>query len=285
MSPPRLITGLSEIARDHDALICVFWGVVHNGHAPIPEAAEALRQFRRQHGPVVLLSNAPRLPGSVEDQFRRIGVATDCYDAIVTSGGAARDDLAAWTGPGKEQGKSLALYYIGPEQDTGLLTGIDVARVGINQADVALCVGLVDDLTETPDDYSDILTSMRAKNLTMLCANPDLKVYRGSQLCWCAGALAKAYEAIGGPVVYYGKPYAAIYDRAMKQAGRPKKALAIGDALITDLRGAQDAGLEALFIADGLHGEEIEPYTAQHLGEMFADADVRAKAAMRTLRW
>jgi len=150
---------------------------------------------------------------------------------------------------------------------------------------VALCVGLADDLTETPDDYSDILAAMRAKNLTMLCANPDLKVYRGSQLCWCAGALAQAYEAIGGPVTYYGKPYPAIYDAALAAAGRPSRALAIGDALITDLKGAKAAGLAALFIADGLHGEEIEPYTPEHLGEMFEAAHVEAKAAMRALKW
>ena len=119
----------------------------------------------------------------------------------------------------------------------------------------------------------------------MLCANPDLKVYRGSILCWCAGALAQAYEEIGGPVTYYGKPYRAIYDVALKMAGQPKNALAVGDALVTDLKGAMDAGLDALFIADGLHGEEIEPYTAQHLGEMFAAAGVGAKAAIRALAW
>ena len=281
MSPPRLITGLGEIARDHDALICDIWGVVHDGHAPFPEAAEALRRFRQSHGKVILLSNAPRPPGSVEDQFRRIGVATDFYDAIVTSGGAAREDLAART----QRDPSLALYYIGPEQDTGLLNGLGIARAGIDAADVALCVGLADDLTETPDDYSDILAAMRARNLTMLCANPDLKVYRGSQLCWCAGALAQAYEAIGGPVIYYGKPYPAIYDAALAAAGRPSRALAIGDALITDLKGAKAAGLAALFIADGLHGEEIEPYTPEHLGEMFAAAHVEAEAAMRALKW
>lgn len=281
MSPPRLIAGLGEIARDHDALICDIWGVVHDGQAPFPEAAEALRRFRQSHGKVILLSNAPRPPGSVEEQFRRIGVATDFYDAIVTSGGAAREDLASRV----RRDPSLALYYIGPEQDTGLLSGLDIARTGIDKADVALCVGLADDLTETPDDYSDILAAMRAKNLTMLCANPDLKVYRGSQLCWCAGALAQAYEAIGGAVTYYGKPYPAIYDAALTAAGRPSRALAIGDALITDLKGAKAAGLAALFIADGLHGEEIEPYTPEHLGEMFDAAHVEAKAAMRALRW
>jgi len=281
MSPPRLIAGLGEIARDHDALICDIWGVVHNGHAPFQEAADALRRFRQAHGKVILLSNAPRPPASVEAQFRRIGVATDFYDAIVTSGGAAREDLAERA----RRAPSFPLYYIGPEQDVGLLSGLDIVRGGIAEADVALCVGLVDDLTETPDDYSDILAAMRARNLSMLCANPDLKVYRGSQLCWCAGALAQAYEAMGGPVVYYGKPYPAIYETALKAAGRPSRALAIGDALITDLKGAKNAGLDALFIADGLHGEEIEPYTAEHLSEMFAAAQVEAKAAMRALKW
>jgi HAD superfamily hydrolase (TIGR01459 family) len=281
MFQPRLIAGLSEIASDHDALICDIWGVVHNGQAPFAGAAEALRHFRRERGPVVLLSNAPRPAWSVEEQFRRIGVATDCYDAIVTSGGAARDDLKARL----ERQSRLSLYYIGPEQDAAILQGLSIMRADIEAADVALCVGLVDDLTETPEDYSDRLEAMRARNLTMLCANPDLKVYRGTQLCWCAGALARAYEEIGGPVLYYGKPYKAIYDVALKAAGAPRHALAIGDALITDLKGAGLAGLEALFIADGLHGEEIEPYTAQHLGEIFAAAGVGAKAAMRALTW
>ena len=183
MFQPRLITGLSEIAHDHDALICDIWGVVHNGQAPFPEAAEALRRFRHARGPVVLLSNAPRPPDSVEAQFRRIGVATDCYDAIVTSGGAARDDLKSRL----EKEGQLSLYYIGPEQDAAALEGLGVTRADIAHADLALCVGLVDDLTETPADYADILQAMRARNLTMLCANPDLKVYRGTTLVLVRG--------------------------------------------------------------------------------------------------
>lgn len=277
MAEPRLIDGLSQIAPGHDALICDIWGVVHDGHAPFPQAAEALRRFRRERGKVVLLSNAPRMPDSVVEQFRRIGVATDCYDAIVTSGGATREDL--------ERRGAISLYYIGPPGDLGLLDGLPVKRTGIEDADLAVCIGLVDDLTETPGDYGDRLARMRARNLPMLCANPDLKVYRGKQLCWCAGALAKAYEELGGDVVYYGKPYPAIYQAALTAAGNPLKPLAIGDALVTDLKGAQGAGIEALFIADGLHGEEIEPYTARHLGEMFAVHHVSAKAAMRALKW
>ena len=273
-----LITGLSEIAGRYDALVCDIWGVVHDGRSPHPAAAEALRQFRKRYGKVVLLSNAPRTPDSVVAQLEVIGVDLDCFDAIVTSGGAARERLAAWGG-------TPALYYIGPEKDAGLLDGVPHRRTSLEEADVALCTGLVDDLTQTPADYSAILSAMREKSLPMLCANPDLKVYRGPKLCWCAGAIAADYEKLGGTVTYFGKPHAEIYEVARKAAGNPKKPLMIGDAIRTDLKGAAVGGMEALFIADGLHGEEIEPYTQAHLEELFAAEKTTAVAAMRALTW
>lgn len=291
MPAPTLISGLSDLAPRYDALICDIWGVVHNGHAPFFDACAALKRFRQDHGPVVLLTNAPRTAQSVADQFRAIGVPDDCYDAIVTSGEAARADLA-----GRAQKGGVALYYIGPERDTSLFAGLPVTRAAIGDADVALCTGLVDDLTEIPDDYSDILAAMKSRGLPMICANLDLKVHRGPQLCWCAGALARDYEAIGGDVIYYGKPRLPIYEiaraRTMAAAGqgpaRPAAAqriLAIGDGLATDIRGANAAGLDVLFIADGVHGEEIEPYTREHLEQLFAAEQVTATAACRALKW
>lgn len=280
MSAPRLVSGLAELAPDYDALICDIWGVVHDGRAHHPEAAAALKRFRASHGPVVLLTNAPRTAGSVADQFRSLGVPEDCYDAIVTSGEAARADLAARAAKGK-----VALYYIGPERDSAVFDGLAVERVGIEEAEVALCTGLVDDLSEVPAQYSAILERMRARSLVMICANPDLKVHRGAQLCWCAGALARDYEALGAEVVYYGKPRLPVYDVARAATGHAKRILAIGDGLVTDIRGANAAGLDALFIADGIHGEEVEPYNAAHLERLFASENVSALAAARALRW
>src|SRR5579863_7081789 len=93
MIVPRLITGLSELAPAYDALICDVWGVIHDGHRAHAEAASALMRFRERHGPVVLLTNAPRLPFEVAAQCAGFGVPPDCYDVIVSSGGAARDEL------------------------------------------------------------------------------------------------------------------------------------------------------------------------------------------------
>ena len=279
MTDPRLITGLSEIAPGYDALICDVWGVIHDGKAAHPAAAEALKQFREKRGPVVLLTNAPRLTSEVAAQCAQYGVPEGCYDAIVSSGAAARGELE------RRGAKGLPLYYIGPDKDLPLLNGLGLNFTGIEQAQIAFCTGLVDDLTETPADYADRLAAMRAKGLTMICANPDLVVHRGAQLCFCAGALAKEYEKLGGEAIYYGKPRRPIYDVALAALGGAKKPLAVGDGLFTDIAGANRAGLDVLFIADGVHGEEVEPFTAGHLARLFAKAGVTALAAARKLSW
>jgi HAD superfamily hydrolase (TIGR01459 family) len=303
---PRLISGLSEIAPGHDALICDVWGVVHDGRRHHAAAAEALYRFKEKHGPVVLLTNAPRVPAEVQVQCTSYGLPPDCYDAIVSSGGAAREELArrsaeasarsVATAYGRATGEkaTLPLYYIGPDRDLPMIAGLDIARVGIEEAEVALAIGLRDDMTETPDQYADELKAMRARGLLMLCANPDLVVHRGERLVYCAGSLAQAYEDLHGSVIYYGKPHRPIYDSALAAAGlaataanrpRPKRPLAIGDGLVTDIRGANRAGLEALFIADGVHGEETRPYTAEHMEALFTRFGAEASAVTRALKW
>jgi len=277
---PRLISGLSEIASGHDALICDVWGVVHDGQRHHPAAAEALYRFKDKYGPVVLLTNAPRVPAEVAAQCSSYGLPPDCYDAIVSSGGAAREELAR-----RSAKATLSLHYIGPDRDLPMIAGLDIRRSGIEEAEVVLAIGLRDDWNETPDMYADELKAMRARRLTMICANPDLVVHRGEKLLYCAGSLAKAYEALGGEAIYYGKPHRPIYDSALAAAGQPKRPLAVGDGLLTDIKGANGAGLEALFIADGVHGEDTRPYTAEHMESLFARFGARASAVTRALKW
>ena len=190
--------------------------------------------------------------------------------------------------------RTLPVYYIGPDRDLTMIEGLDISRTGIDQAQAVLAIGLRDDMTETPDDYAGELAQMHERGLTMMCANPDLVVHRGERLVYCAGALAQAYEALGGAAIYYGKPHLPVYQSALaaaalaaQAAGRqsPKRPLAVGDGLLTDIKGANAAGLEALFIADGVHGEEIAPYTAAHLGDLFARFGAEAGSVTRKLIW
>jgi ribonucleotide monophosphatase NagD (HAD superfamily) len=129
----------------------------------------------------------------------------------------------------------------------------------------------------------------------MLCGNPDLVVERGTTLVYCAGALADLYAALGGPVLYAGKPHRPIYDLALERiAGRRGRAaplarvLAIGDSVRTDLKGASDRGIDCLFVTAGIHAEELgdrhDP-SAAALGRIFAEAGIAPKAVTRRLLW
>ena len=277
---PVLISGLSAIAGDYDALICDVWGVLHDGVRAYPAAIEALTRFRQTRGPVVLLSNAPRPSEGVAAMLRHMGVPNDAYDAIVTSGGASREDLIA-----RAHGGNLKLMHIGPERDEPLFEGLDITLVGPEGADLVLCTGLLDDDTETPDDYAPTLAKLMARDLTMICANPDIMVPRGGVLIHCAGGIARAYEKIGGKVVYYGKPHPAIYATALAATGGAKRVLVAGDALETDMAGANAVGLDALFVAHGLHKDACLDLTQEGLAALFGAHGLSARAAVDVLKW
>src|SRR5262249_50107965 len=98
---------------------------------------------------------------------------------------------------------------------------------------------------ETADDYRDLLATVRARQLFMVCANPDIVVERGDRLVYCAGAIADLYAHMGGEVLYAGKPYQPIYDAALARAtaklgreGPRRRVRAIGAWVRPDLRGA-----------------------------------------------
>jgi ribonucleotide monophosphatase NagD (HAD superfamily) len=130
----------------------------------------------------------------------------------------------------------------------------------------------------------------------MICANPDRVVQRGDTLVYCGGALADLYEALGGPVLMAGKPFAPIYDLALieaaallgRQADRAR-VLCVGDGVQTDVRGAMDQALDCLFIAAGIHGDKavgpggrLDPAKASAL---LADGDASARFATAALTW
>ena len=103
----------------------------------------------------------------------------------------------------------------------------------------------------------------------MHCLNPDRMVIHGGVPEACAGALADIYEAAGGRVAWYGKPYPAIYKHALHLADNPppSEVLAIGDSLQTDVLGAARMGFDCLFVTGGIHaGEPFPPHFAQQNG-------------------
>jgi HAD superfamily hydrolase (TIGR01459 family) len=231
--------------------LCDVWGVIHNGVRSFPEACDALLQHRTGGGTVLLITNAPRLAVAVEAQLARLGVSRDCFDAIITSGDVTRSLIRA-RGGGK-------VYHLGPPRDRGLFEGLDVSLVPLAEARAVVCTGLFDDTRETPDDYAETYQEMAARDLPMICANPDKVVRRGDSLVYCAGALAERYADLGGEVFMAGKPHLPIYELAMDVAGRLRgtkigadMCLAIGDGPETDIAGAASLGIDCVLITGGI---------------------------------
>jgi HAD superfamily hydrolase (TIGR01459 family) len=290
----RQIAGLSEISDRYDVILCDIWGVLHNGVASFAPASDALVSFRRRGGVVILISNAPRPSPPITRQVLKLGVSPDAFDTVVTSGDVTIGLM--------EQQAGDRVLHIGPERDLTLLDAVAEASgarpklVSLEDAQYALCTGLRNDEAETLDDYEPELRAMAIRDMAMICANPDIVIHRGDTLIYCAGALARRYEELGGSVVYAGKPYTPIYDRALTLAQHIRgesiekpRMLAIGDGMRTDVRGAARAGLDVLFVTGGihrsLHKETLDsPADPIELQQLYDENAVWPVAAIPVLR-
>jgi len=270
MSKLRFIDHARELTASADIILSDIWGVVHDGLKGFPEACAALLEFRQRGGTVILITNAPRPADSVQRQLRKMNIADETYDAIVSSGDLTRNYVAAHL--------QNSVFQIGPARDNPMFRGFDVKFAPLESAGYILCTGPFDDEVETAEDYREMMTEARKRNLTFICANPDIVVERGDRLIYCAGAIAELYRELGGEVIFYGKPHAPIYDRALEIAeakrGKPtpkSRILAIGDSVRTDLTGANAMGIGCLFVTRGIHSadfdgvHEIDDFTVRRL--------------------
>jgi HAD superfamily hydrolase (TIGR01459 family) len=284
---PQILTSAAALLGRYDVLFCDIWGVIHDGVTEHAAAGDALEQFRAGGGSVVLVSNAPVPAATVADVLLTKSVRASAWDAIVTSGDVTRVHL--------DDRDYRRVHHLGQDRDLPLYEGLHVKRVGIDEAEVIVCTGLIDDLTETGDDYRERLRDAAARKLPFVCANPDLVVDVGGRLLPCAGQVAKVYQGLGGPIYWAGKPHRAIYKAAFAAAKRVRgpdltrnRVLAIGDAIATDLHGAREFGIDALFIAGGVHRAELMvdgSLDTDTLRLQLRRADLKPLAASPALVW
>lgn len=253
----RFADHLRDLTTGVDVILSDVWGVIHDGLKGFGPACDALQSFRKQGGTVIMITNAPRPADSVQRQLRRMDISDDTYDAIVSSGDLTRSYVQSHL--------DQSVFLLGPERDAPIFRGLNVNFTTLETADTIVCTGPFNDEIETEEDYRGMMEEARKRDLTFICANPDMVVERGDRLITCAGAIAELYRSLGGKVIFYGKPHRPIYDRALELAaqkrGKPTptdRVLAIGDSVRTDLTGANLMGLDCLFLTRGIHAADFE---------------------------
>jgi HAD superfamily hydrolase (TIGR01459 family) len=262
----QIIDRLEEVSARYRALFVDIWGTVHDGVRVLPGVNEALMRFRADGGHVILVTNSPRPRDGVARQIAAMGVDGDAYDDIATSGDSAR--LAMYRGA-----VGARVFHIGQRAEDGsaieegfftppevLDDPAPITRVPLDEAEGVVCTSPFD-VTADPSALRPELLLAKTRGLQLLCANPDVVVDRGQERQWCAGAVARLYDKMGGESLYFGKPHPPIYDLARRRLAKlgevpDSEILAIGDGPATDAAGAMGEDIDLLFVTGGLGAEE-----------------------------
>lgn len=251
--------GIKKIAENYEYFIFDIWGVIHDGNQLYPNVIETLRYLRSKNKKICFLSNAPRRSTKAEIVLNKLGIDNSLYDFVLTSGESAFEELK------ENQNKNFNHYgknyfYIGPDKDMDLLDGLDYKMVlDPIYAGFVVITGFDND-NSTLQEKLPLAIQANKYKLLMLCINPDLIVVKqnGHEMI-CAGLLGLEYEKMGGVVKYYGKPHKIVYDLVFEKYNNPPKSLflAVGDSLETDIKGANDYGINSLLLTGGILSKEL----------------------------
>lgn len=238
---------LDALPARYRLILCDLWGCVHDGFRLLPGAEQRLRRWREEERRLLFVTNAPRSAATTRRQLDGLGLDRELYDGIVSAGEVG---IAAL--------KGRPVGFCGTAEDRVDLTAAGLELTDEGYAEIA-CAGL--EWHETVADYAERLAEWRSWDVLLHCLNPDRVVIHGGRRVVCAGALADAYEAMGGRTVWHGKPYPSTYDHALSLAGNPPKetVVAVGDGLKTDVLGAARYGLDCVYVSGGIHAGEPYP--------------------------
>ena len=264
--------GLSSITQNYSLFYIDLWGVIHDGITLHKEAIRVLNELDKINKEYVLLTNAPRPSNTVKNFLEKMGLGENIRDHVFSSGEAALRYL-------KDNLFSQKFYHIGPPRDFDLF--IDFKKMkseDLNKSDYLLCTGLFDEHDADLNYYKKLLEKKVDKK--MICTNPDLIVDRGNKRELCAGSVAMIFEKMGGEVVYFGKPYAEVYNQSINN--KNKKILCIGDNLNTDIKGANLLNYDSLLISGGVHKKEIKD---NGLDQVLKNYEVVCNYTQSELKW
>jgi len=266
------VEGFRSVFENYELFFIDLWGVVHNGIELHENAIHTLFKITEAKKKYILLTNAPRPNKNVKVFLEKLGLDKKMRENVFTSGEAALSYL-------KKKHIGQKFFHIGPPRDRDLFSEIKKEKAEvIDKSDYLLCTGLYDQQDQDLNYYKDLLRNFTHKK--MVCTNPDLVVDRGKKREYCAGSVAMIFEKIGGKVIYFGKPYAEIYNQANNS--NKKKIIAIGDNLRTDIKGANNMNYDSLIITTGIHNKEFEK---QGVESVLNNYNVKATFSQSVLKW
>ena len=284
------IAGVAALAAAFDGFILDQWGVLHDGTRPYPGALECLEHLRAAGKRIVILSNSSKRESENVRVMAKMGFGHELFDRILTAGEDAHAALQART-EGFHEILGNRCYAFTRGGDRSLLEDLGLDLVDrVENADFLVVLG-----SDAPErvlaDYEPELQAAFARDLPMVCANPDLARLTPQGIIEAAAVLARRYEDLGGRVFYHGKPHPPIYRSCLAALGcDARKVIAVGDSVEHDILGAARVGLRNALIPGGVHAAELgiawgelpKPETWQRFA---AEAPVQPDYLLAAFNW
>jgi HAD superfamily hydrolase (TIGR01459 family) len=263
----RILENIITVFQSYEVFLVDAWGVLHDGKSLYPGAGEMLEQLTDAGKKIIILSNAARRIPAFKEELAKLDILTASYTDAVTSG-----DLT-WQAFNDSGLAELGTHYFyqGPQRSRGILDGLALTEVRkLREAQFIINAGVEGNQPDT-SAFAALLREARKLTLPMVCANPDRVAIRGGVPGISAGAIALAYEQLGGKLIYFGKPHAPIYQYCFDlfPEVNPSAYVMLGDGLATDIKGANKAGIDSVFLTSGIHQPELSGDQAITLSALF----------------
>ena len=268
----KILSELKQIESKYKAFIIDIWGVLWDGLEPYENSIVTLKKLVSLNKPIILLSNAPRRSKVVSKRLKDIGIDDTCYDTIISSGEICRIKFLENRHRIEKYGNTY--YFIGQSTDKTITEFLPLKETkNMKEANFLLVCG-TRKFEDNLGKYRNELDLALSLKLPLICANPDKVVIRKTgELLICAGIMAEYYSSNGGIVYKFGKPFKETYQLCFnyflskKINIKKNDLLCIGDALETDIAGANNYGIDSLLIANGIHKDDLH-YQGSLLSEM-----------------
>jgi HAD superfamily hydrolase (TIGR01459 family) len=292
-APVRVVSGVGELADAYDTLLLDQYGVLHDGRTAYPAALAAVQRLAEAGKRLVVLSNSGRRADDTLAKLQLLGFERAWFAGAVTSGELTHIALTdrtdpffaalgpsclhfTWAARGAISVDSLGLTHVtdAAHADFVLAHGMEAVSNGDSPVEVSLA------------EIRAQLQTAAARRLPLIIANPDIVTVDKTHLVPMPGQCGVWYKEFGGPPAkIMGKPAEVIYRAAEIMAGGGR-VLAVGDSLSHDILGASGAGLDSLFIAAGIHADEIGALTAEGVQQLAAGHACPAPTyAAQFFRW
>lgn len=284
----EIVDGIDTLIARFDGFILDQWGVLHRGAPADVEVRKAAAALRAAGKRVVLLSNSGKRAADNQARLAEWGLPAPLFDRVITSGEAAHDDLKRREDP-FYAGIGSRCRLITRGGDTGVLadTGIDPVDT-VATADFILLTGLDDD-PAAARAAAGMLEEALARDLPLICANPDRVGLLPDGTATAPGELAARYRTRGGRVRFLGKPHPEIYTAvaAALDSVPPARSVAVGDSLEHDIAGGASFGAATCLVTTGIHADAFadpDRPTAAEAERLFEATGIRADIVLPRFR-